>query len=84
MRKRIIFIILMMFLCFNRVLAHESYKIGDEILYNGIEFYVIENIDSNSDAVKLLKKEVFTEAENTKYGYNDYGVPFYESDACSY
>ena len=46
----------------------KAYKIGDEITYNGINFYVIENSDENSDTVTLLKKEPLTVAEVNKYG----------------
>ena len=46
----------------------KSYKIGDEVTYNGINFYVIENSDENSDTVTLLKAEPLTVAEVNKYG----------------
>ena len=48
--------------------TYKAYKIGDEITYNGINFYVIENSDENSDTVTLLKKEPLTVAEVNKYG----------------
>ena len=46
----------------------KAYKIGDEVTYNGINFYVIENSDENSDSVTLLKKEPLTVDEVNKYG----------------
>ena len=46
----------------------KAYKIGDEITYNGINFYVIENSDENSDTVTLLKREPLTVDEVNKYG----------------
>ena len=46
----------------------KAYKIGDEVTYNGINFYVIENSDENSDTVTLLKAEPLTVAEVNKYG----------------
>ena len=49
-------------------LQKKAYKIGDEITYNGINFYVIENSDENSDSVTLLKREPLTVAEVNKYG----------------
>ena len=49
-------------------LQKKAYKIGDEITYNGINFYVIENSDENSDSVTLLKAEPLTVAEVNKYG----------------
>ena len=48
--------------------TYKAYKIGDEVTYNGINFYVIENSDENSDTVTLLKKEPLTVAEVNKYG----------------
>ena len=48
--------------------TYKAYKIGDEITYNGINFYVIENSDENSDSVTLLKEEALTVAEVNKYG----------------
>ena len=48
--------------------TYKVYKIGDEITYNGINFYVIENSDENSDSVTLLKEEPLTVAEVNKYG----------------
>ncbi len=41
----------------------KAYKIGDEITYNGINFYVIENSDENSDTVTLLKAEPLKKGE---------------------
>ncbi len=49
-------------------IKYKTYKIGDEITYNGINFYVIENSDENSDSVTLLKREPITVAEVNKYG----------------
>ena len=49
-------------------LQKKAYKIGDEVTYNGINFYVIENSDENSDSVTLLKREALTVAEVNKYG----------------
>ena len=48
--------------------TYKAYKVGDEITYNGINFYVIENSDENSDSVTLLKEEPLTVAEVNKYG----------------
>ncbi len=48
--------------------TYKTYKIGDEVAYNGINFYVIENSDENSDSVTLLKEEPLTVAEVNKYG----------------
>ena len=48
--------------------TYKAYKIGDEVTYNGINFYVIENSDENSDSVTLLKREPLKVAEVNKYG----------------
>ena len=48
--------------------TYKAYKIGDEVTYNGINFYVIENSDENSDSVTLLKEEPLTVDEVNKYG----------------
>ena len=33
--------------------VYQAYKIGDEVTYNGMNFYVIENSDENSDSVTV-------------------------------
>ena len=43
--------------------TYKAYKIGDEVTYNGINFYVIENSDENSDSVTLLKAEPLKKGE---------------------
>ena len=50
--------------------TYKAYKIGDEVTYNGINFYVIKNSDENSDSVTLLKEEPLTVDEVNKYGAN--------------
>ena len=46
----------------------KAYSIGDEITYNGIQFYVIENSDSSNNAVTMLKAEPLTVDEVNRYG----------------
>ena len=48
--------------------VYQSYNIGDIITYNGMNFYVIENSDENSDSVTMLKAEPLTVDEVNKYG----------------
>ena len=64
--------IFFMFICLNRVYAtntnYDSYKIGDTVTYKGIDFYVIDNSDSNQDYVTLLKAEPLTVDEVNTYG----------------
>ena len=48
--------------------TYKEYKIGDIITYNGMNFYVIENSDENSDSVTMLKAEPLTVDEVNTYG----------------
>ena len=70
MKKVIIFIsiITSIFILNNKVYAYQSYKIGDKVTYNDIDFYVIKDSSSDSDYVTLLKKEPLTVDEVTTYG----------------
>ena len=47
---------------------YTSYKIGDKITYNGMEFYVIEGSDKSKNYVTLLKAEPLTVDEVNTYG----------------
>ena len=49
-------------------ITYDAYKIGDQVTYNGMDFYVIANSDENSDSVILLKAEPLTVDEVNKYG----------------
>ncbi len=71
----------------------KAYKIGDEITYNGINFYVIENSDENSDTVTLLKAEPLKKGEvdlssteianKVSYNSNNYlTMAYYARDNC--
>ena len=46
----------------------KTYNIGDTIIYNGIEFYVIKDSNSTSNSVTMLKAEPLTTDEVNKYG----------------
>ena len=48
--------------------AYQAYNIGDIVTYNGMEFYVIEASDENSDRVTMLKAEPLTVDEVNTYG----------------
>ena len=54
--------------------TYKEYKIGDIITYNGMNFYVIENSDENSDSVTMLKAEPLTVDEVNTYGIDKNGV----------
>ena len=49
-------------------IVYQTYSIGDEVTYNRMNFYVIENSDENSDSVTMLKAEPLTVDEVNKYG----------------
>ena len=46
----------------------KTYNIGDQVTYNGMDFYVIANSDKTKDSVTLLKAEPLTVDEVNKYG----------------
>lgn len=60
-------IFLSIFIC-SKVYAYKSYKIGDEVTYNGIDFYVIKDSSEDEDYVTLLKAEPLTVEEVNTYG----------------
>ena len=49
-------------------IAYQSYKIGDVVTYNGMNFYVIADSDEKSESVTLLKEEPLTVDEVNAYG----------------
>ena len=61
-------LIICLFMCRGFIYAYKEYKIGDEIEYNGIKFYVIKNSNSKEDSVTMLKAEPLTVDEVNKYG----------------
>ena len=68
MKKRIIILfVLCCCLFLNNVYAYETYKIGDEITYNGNKYYVVENSDNIDNYVALLKANPLTRTEINKY-----------------
>ena len=48
--------------------ASQAYNVGDVVTYNGMEFYVIEASDENSNKVTMLKAEPLTVDEVNTYG----------------
>lgn len=61
-------LIICLFMCRGFIYAYKEYKIGDEIEYNGIKFYVIKNSNSKEDSLTMLKAEPLTVDEVNKYG----------------
>ena len=43
--------------------VYQTYKIGDIVTYNGMNFYVISDSDENSDSVTMLKAEPIKTSE---------------------
>ena len=70
MKKYVLFIVFFIILCtgMKKINAYIEYKIGDEITYNDIKFYVIKNSSSEEDIVTTLKAEPLTVEEFNKYG----------------
>ena len=68
--KKIIFIITIFIsiLFFRKVNAYTEYKIGDEVSYNNIDYYVIKNSGANEKEVTMLKAEALTVDEVNEYG----------------
>ena len=48
--------------------TYDEYSIGDEIIYNNVEYYVIKDSSASEETVQLLKKEPLTVAEVNQYG----------------
>ena len=46
----------------------KTYSVGDEVSYNGVDYYVIANSGANESTVTLLKAEPLTVAEVNTYG----------------
>ena len=65
---RFIFVIIAIFFIDITVYAYTAYKVGDEITYNGINYYVIKDSDSKDDSVTMLKAEPLTVAEVNQFG----------------
>ena len=52
----------------SNVVTYDIYTSGDQVTYNGMDFYVIANSDETSESVTLLKAEPLTVDEVNKYG----------------
>ena len=69
MKKIIYILVIVMFaISVRKVNAYAEYKIGDEITYNDIKFYVIKDSGSDDDTVTMLKAEPLAVDEVNKYG----------------
>ena len=48
--------------------TYTAYKVGDEVKYNNVDYYVIKNSGVNEEEVQLLKKDPLTVAQVNQYG----------------
>ena len=48
--------------------SYTSYSVGDEVTYNGVDYYVIKNSGVKDSTVTLLKAEPLTVSEVNTYG----------------
>ena len=63
-----IFLILFIISIDNRIMAFKKYKVGDEIEYNNMYFYVIKDSGESDDSILLLKGVPLTVEEVNQYG----------------
>ena len=64
--------------------VYKTYSIGDEVTYNGMNFYVIADSDENSDSVTMLKAEPLTVDEVNTYGVGHVNRYTYDSIGTAY
>lgn len=72
--KKIIFSVIIIFISvifIEAVNAYDEYKLGDKVSFNGEMYHVIENSDSNSDYVTILKDEALSINDLYKYGRDE-------------
>ena len=48
--------------------SYEAYSLGDEVTYNGVDYYVLKDSDSKNNIVTLLKATPLTVDEVNEYG----------------
>ena len=65
-------------------IAYQSYKIGDVVTYNGMNFYVIADSDETSESVTMLKAEPLTVDEVNTYGVGHVNRYTYDSVGTAY
>ena len=63
---------------------NKSYKVGDKVTYNEVDYYVIEDSDEKNDTVKLLKTEPLTVAEVNQYGAGHVNMYVTDDTSSSY
>ena len=48
--------------------TYTAYKVGDEVKYNNVDYYVIKNSGVNEEEVQLLKKDPLTVTQVNQFG----------------
>ena len=48
--------------------SYEAYSVGDEVTYNGVDYYVLKDSDAKDNVVTLLKAEPLSTEEVNLYG----------------
>ena len=66
------------------VITYDAYSVGDEVTYNGVDYYVIKDSDITEESVTLLKAEPLTVAEVNKYGAGHINRYTYDSVGTAY
>ena len=66
---KIIFIFVLLFMC-SKVFAFDEYKRGETVIFNGESYHVIEDSDSESNYITLLKDYPLSVDELYIYGRN--------------
>ena len=49
-------------------ISYDVYSVGDEVTYNGVDYYVIKDSDASEESVTLLKAEPLSVEEVNQYG----------------
>ena len=62
------------------IVAYKAYSIGDEIIYKGEKYYVINNSSEDEASVTTLKENPLTTSEIIEYGTGH--INEYSSDSC--
>ena len=66
--------------------TYTAYSIGDEVTYNGVDYYVIKDSGASEESVTMLKATPLTVAEVTEYYGSTYntsgygGIAYYRKD----
>ena len=79
-----VLLVLCIFIFSDFTSAYTEYKVGDEVTYNDIQFYVIKDSSSDDDSVTLLKREPLTVEEVNRYSIGHVNKYTYSSIGTAY